>query len=64
MADARSIISLLLLCATVGTLIDIEVHGEDEDAAISAIEQLFLEDSPGSALSPDTRMEDHEERES
>jgi len=40
-ADAGSIISILLLCATVGTMIDVEVFGEDEHAAAMAIEQLF-----------------------
>ncbi len=40
-ADAGSIISILLLCATVGTLLEIEAAGEDEGAAVSAIEQLF-----------------------
>ena len=43
-ADARSILSILLLCATFGTLLDIEVFGDDEDAATSAIERLFGQD--------------------
>ncbi len=44
MADARSILSVLLLCATFGTMLEVEVFGEDEEIATSEIEQLF-EDS-------------------
>lgn len=40
--DIRSIISIVALCATLGTAIDLEVTGEDEDIASSAIEQVFL----------------------
>lgn len=40
-ADARSIIHILLLCATFGTLLEVEISGEDEASAASAIEQLF-----------------------
>lgn len=37
MADARSLLALLLLCATCGTVVDIEAAGEDEDQAITAL---------------------------
>jgi phosphotransferase system HPr (HPr) family protein len=40
-ANARSILSLLLLCATMGTTIQIEAQGEDEEKAIKAVEQVF-----------------------
>ncbi len=40
-ASARSILSILLLCATMGTTIRVEALGEDEDRAIEAIEQVF-----------------------
>ncbi len=40
-ADAKSIISILLLCATVGTLLEVEISGDDEHPAAIAIEQLF-----------------------
>ncbi|MBN2685351.1 MAG: HPr family phosphocarrier protein [Pontiellaceae bacterium] len=42
-ADAKSILSVLLLCATMGTLLEMEIVGEDELLATSAIEQLFSE---------------------
>jgi len=44
-ADARSILSILLLCATVGSLLEVEVFGDDEHDAAAAIEQLFSGDS-------------------
>lgn len=40
-ADARSIINILLLCATLGTLLEVEIAGDDEAAAAVAIERLF-----------------------
>ncbi|MBN2161918.1 MAG: HPr family phosphocarrier protein [Pontiellaceae bacterium] len=40
-ADAKSIMSVMLLCATVGTLLEIEAVGDDEHMATAAIEQLF-----------------------
>jgi phosphocarrier protein len=40
-ADARSIINIMLLCATFGTLLEVEISGDDESSAVAAIEQLF-----------------------
>ncbi|MEQ1839617.1 MAG: HPr family phosphocarrier protein [Verrucomicrobiales bacterium] len=40
-ADVRSILSVIALCATMGTVIDIEVTGEDEQTAIEALEHAF-----------------------
>lgn len=40
-ANARSFLSIVLLCATMGTTLNLEVDGEDEDKAIQAIEQVF-----------------------
>jgi phosphocarrier protein len=44
-ADAASIISLLILSATMGTELMIETQGDDERDAASAVEALFSEDS-------------------
>ena len=41
-ANARSIISILLLCATIGSTVEIEVQGEDEEDAAEAIEGIFV----------------------
>ena len=41
LADARSVLSVLALCAMMGTVIDVEVVGEDEHDAAQAIEQFF-----------------------
>ena len=40
-ANARSVLHLLLLCATMGTTIQVEVAGEDEEQALQAIQQVF-----------------------
>jgi phosphotransferase system HPr (HPr) family protein len=40
-ADARSILSILTLAATKGTLLDIVVEGVDESDALAALEELF-----------------------
>jgi phosphotransferase system HPr (HPr) family protein len=40
-ADARSIIAILLLCGTVGSVVDVEVSGADEDQALAAITSVF-----------------------
>jgi len=43
-ANLRSILSLLLLCAAVGTTVDVVASGEDEESAINAVEELFAAD--------------------
>ena len=40
-ANARSILSILLLCASVGATIRIDVLGDDEEQALTAVEQTF-----------------------
>jgi len=46
-ADARSILSILLLCATLNSPIDVVVTGADEDQAVMALQELF---SPGDCV--------------
>jgi len=41
-ADLRSIISVLALCATLGSVLEIDVDGDDEQDAASSVEQIFL----------------------
>ena len=40
-ADLRSILSLIALCATMGTALDVEAAGDDEEDAIQAVQQVF-----------------------
>lgn len=40
-SDARSILGILLLCASFGTQLEVEITGADEDLALTAIESLF-----------------------
>jgi phosphotransferase system HPr (HPr) family protein len=40
-ADARSVLSILLLCAAMGAVLEIEAAGDDEQQAIAAIESVF-----------------------
>lgn len=46
MADARSLLALLLLCATCGTVVEIEAVGADEDQAISALVSALETNDP------------------
>lgn len=46
-ADARSILNLLLLSATLGTSLDIEAAGADEHEAVQALEDFFASQNPG-----------------
>jgi phosphocarrier protein HPr len=41
--DAKSILSVLMLAASRGTELQASAEGVDEEAALSAIEQLFAE---------------------
>ena len=42
-ADAKSILSILMLAASHGTALQASAEGVDEEAAIHAIEQLFAD---------------------
>lgn len=47
LADARSVLSVMLLCATMGAVLDVEVTGDDEQQAAEAVESVFSTDSKG-----------------
>ena len=40
-ADLRSILSLVALCATLGTVLEVEAVGDDEQEAAQSVEQVF-----------------------
>ncbi|ACB76242.1 HPr family phosphocarrier protein [Opitutus terrae] len=40
-ADLRSILSVLALCASMGSVVEIDVDGPDEGDALQAIEAVF-----------------------
>lgn len=40
-ANLRSIVSILALCATMGTTLDFEAIGDDEQDAAQCVEQVF-----------------------
>jgi phosphotransferase system HPr (HPr) family protein len=40
-ADARSVISILILCASLGATIEIEASGPDEREAVQAVDAFF-----------------------
>ncbi|HLO01316.1 MAG TPA: HPr family phosphocarrier protein [Pyrinomonadaceae bacterium] len=42
-ADAKSILSVLMLAASRGTQLHVRAEGADEEVAMAAIEQLFAE---------------------
>ena len=39
--DVRSIVSIVTLCATMGTVLDVEISGGDEKHTARAIKQVF-----------------------
>ena len=41
MVDGKSIMSVMMLAAAKGTLLDLEVEGSDEEAAMAALETLI-----------------------
>lgn len=43
-ADAKSILSILILCAAMGSLLDVEATGPDEREALQALENVFAAD--------------------
>ena len=45
-ANAQNILSLLLLCAALGSTINVEISGEDEAQAMDAIEGVFKTEQP------------------
>jgi phosphotransferase system HPr (HPr) family protein len=47
MADLRSILSILALCASMGATLDLEVTGDDEQDAVQAVEQFFASHNGG-----------------
>lgn len=40
-ADVRSLIGVLALCAAMGATLDLEASGEDEQEALHTVQQLF-----------------------
>lgn len=46
LADARSILSVIMLCASMGAVLDIDARGEDAPEAVRAVEQSFSADDP------------------
>ncbi len=41
MVNAKSIMSVMMLAASCGTTLDLEVNGDDEDQAYAAVENLI-----------------------
>lgn len=40
-ADAKSILSILTLAAANGSVLTVEIEGEDEQTALAAVEEIF-----------------------
>lgn len=50
-ADLRSILSVLTLCASMGTGLNILAQGEDEQDAVAAVEEIFNSEAGGQEAS-------------
>jgi phosphocarrier protein HPr len=48
-ADARSVLAILLLCTVAGMVIELEISGEDEDDLLTSILSLFTQEPLGNA---------------
>ena len=64
MADGRSVIGIIILCASLGATLEIEASGPDEREAVKAVDEFFApsDDSgddpsglPGETASPTPR---------
>jgi len=51
-ADLRSVLSILTLCATLGTALVVEARGADEQDAIQAVQQVFSAPNPSDSPDP------------
>jgi len=51
-ADLHSIISIISLCATMGTALDVEISGDDEHEAVRAVEGAFSVQANSNAPAP------------
>ena len=49
LADAQSILAILLLCATFGSVVTLEASGADEDQALAAITNVFAQENTDAA---------------
>jgi phosphotransferase system HPr (HPr) family protein len=56
LADLRSIISIIALCASMGTALDVEVCGDDEADATRAIEKAFSTHHPQMSANDNLRQ--------
>lgn len=52
-ADARSILAILLLCAVAGMVVDVEITGEDEDAVLTSVTSVFDQSAPDETFTHD-----------
>jgi len=41
MVDCKSIMSVMMLAASQGTVLDLEIEGDDEDLALDALQTLI-----------------------
>ena len=55
-ADASSILSILILCASMNTVLQIETSGSDEQEALLAVEAFFQSDDPDNPGANDSRL--------
>lgn len=66
-ANLRSILSIMALCATMGAGLDLEISGDDELDASTAIEHLFscagpAKQAPALPLGPSDELYDQDDR--
>lgn len=55
-AGARNILSVLALCATLGTALEIEAFGDDDHLALQAAEEILADTGGGDTAGPEARL--------
>ena len=46
-ADARSLLAILLLCTGTGMVIELEISGDDEEAVLASLTRVFASETLG-----------------
>jgi phosphotransferase system HPr (HPr) family protein len=55
-ADARSVLAILLLCASAGMVVNLRIDGEDEEAVVASVVSVFEQGKGGNTRAGNFRV--------